>query len=242
MRIAFFYFIYSYFSICSWQASSSTLGDAWIFLLIPAFAIQWKPFTGGNSKLWKILTSLSLLLSISIPSIASLPQTKTLIIKSFVFFTGNANPLYQVYQWQDLQKEIENQQNIKITTTPYFKDFPIPECDNSYHLASLRWYWTAQMAFYFKNQPRIFNFDFSNSSFYTWRDPIYKLAGCKFIVIGSQNHFNQDELNNVMDIIDIKKFSLFPYNDNNIVIIKGTLKEKDKLIEVYKKTKSEIRY
>ena len=128
---------------------------------------------------------------------------------------------------ENLEQELKTQQNIEV---------------NSYKIASLRWYWTAQMAFYFQNQPNVFNFDLSNSSFYTWRDELDKLAGCHFIVIGSQNQFDENELKKIMNIEKIRYFSLSPFNGIKMVAVEGVMRDKAQLLEVYHRIKNNIKY
>ncbi|KAB8033425.1 ArnT family glycosyltransferase [Fluviispira multicolorata] len=209
------------------------------YLLIPAIVNEWKPFTGTRIIAWKIYCTISLIISVIVPTAICTQSFNNLLIKTFIYFTGNASPLAQVFQWQTLQDELKNQLNIKLKTQPY----PTNEnCSSHYQIASLRWYWTAQMAFYFNNQPKIYNFDFTNTSFYSWRDPLYNLEGCKFIVLGSLNHYNEANLEKVMNIEYQEEFSLSPYDDNKIILIKGTMKSKEILNKVYEKNKREIRY
>ena len=88
----------------------------------------------------------------------------------------------------------------------------------------------------------IYNFDFVNTSFYSWRDKLYDLANCKFIIIGSKDHYNKDDILKVMDIEETKEFNISPYNGENIIFIKGTMKDKLTLKEIYEKKIKEVKY
>ncbi|APJ03826.1 ArnT family glycosyltransferase [Silvanigrella aquatica] len=211
-------------------------------LLIPAFCVTWKPFTGKYRKIWKKLTFTSIGICILIPSFLSIPLTNQIIVNTFTKIIGNADPLFQAFVWQNLQEDLEKQQNIKIVSAPYQQVNSIENCQNQYRIASLKWYWTSQIAFHFKNQPKVYNFDFNNSSFYTWRDEIFKFAECKFIILGSMDHFNQNEIFKIMNVEEIKEFYLSPYYGETIVYIKGVLKEESTLKQVYAKMKGDIRY
>ncbi|BBH53271.1 ArnT family glycosyltransferase [Fluviispira sanaruensis] len=212
------------------------------YLLIPAVALNWQPFTGSNARRWKIYISISLFMSTVLPTALSIKEFNNLLIKSFVYFTGNADPLTQAFLWQDMQAELKNQLNIKLKTQTYSTQTQIDSCANGYKIASLRWYWTAQMAFHFTDQPKIYNFDFTSSSFYTWRDDLAQLAGCKFIVLGSLSHYNEKKIETVMNIEYFESFYLSPYDNTKIVLIKGTMKNKEILQEVYEKSKNEINF
>ena len=211
-------------------------------LLTPAFVLQWNPLTGRYKNLWKKFIYASLIISILIPSLLSIPKTNKIIVDSFTAIMGNADPLFQAFVWKNLQTELEKQQNITLISNPYKQSNSSEICKNNYEIASLKWYWTAQMAFHFKNQPKIYNFDFNNTSFYTWRDKLYDLAECKMIIIGSMDHFNKNNIFKIMNIEEIKEFSLSPYYGENIVYIKGVMREESTLKEVYEKMAGEIRY
>ncbi|WP_186644616.1 ArnT family glycosyltransferase [Fluviispira vulneris] len=212
------------------------------YLLIPCVALNWQPFTGAKARRWKVYISISLFLSTVLPTLFSIKEFNNFLIKSFVYFTGNADPLTQAFLWQNLQTELRNQLNIKIKTQAYPKLPQMDSCANGYKIASLRWYWTAQMAFHFNEQPKIYNFDFTSSSFYTWRDDLTQLAGCKFIVLGSLSHYNEKKIEQVMKIEYLENFYLSPFDDTKIVLIKGTMKNKEILQEVYEKSKNEINF
>ena len=96
-------------------------------------------------------------------------------------------------------------------------------------LGSFRWYWTAQIAFNFKYQPRVFNFDFNHYSYYFWRDPLYTLANCHFILIGSRDQFEEDKIKTVMNVSEIKYFSVKPYDGIPLVYIVGKMKCEEEL-------------
>lgn len=192
------------------------------YLLIPAFILQWNPLEGKRKNIWKNLFIISTILTTLLPTLSSLDSFQYLFIKTFVSLNGNADPLAQALLWKNLENELKKQENISIPTKQYSNT---DKCDtNEYKIASLRWYWTAQIAFYFHNQPKVFNFDLSNPSFYTWRDSAHKLKGCRFIIIGSQDHFNETALRQIMDIEKIKAFSLKPFDGEKIVTVEGVYK------------------
>ncbi len=213
------------------------------YLLIPAFVLQWNPLEGKNKKTWKALFIVSTILSILPPSLFSIQSFNQFIVKTFVYFTGNANALAQAIQWESLEKELKSQQNIEIENKPYhLLKNELCSKNSPYELASLRWYWTAQMAFHFKNNPRVFNFDLEKTSFYSWRDPLYKLANCPFIIIGSQDHFDENKIKEIMNIEDIKYFALDPYPGVKMVYVKGIMKEEGYLLKVFHETEGKTRY
>ncbi len=219
------------------------------YLLIPSFVLwlhssrlvqELNENRIRSTKKNKIFIIISIVFVVTLPTLACVDKFNQFIINSFVYFTGNADPLAQVFQWNNLQEELQKNKTITVNSQVYSPQ--ISPCRKPYEIASLRWYWTAQMAFYFKNQPRVYNFDFSNSSFYSWRDSLTELAGCSILVIGSKNHFNKEQLEEVMNIENIEIFSLAPYTGNNIVVIKGVMKDSSILEKFDKNGKENIRY
>jgi 4-amino-4-deoxy-L-arabinose transferase-like glycosyltransferase len=211
-------------------------------LLVPAFVLHWNPLTGKNRNTWIRFFKVTLFLSTVIPTILCIPKFNLLLIKGYTFVKGNADDLFQAYAWIDLQKDLLNQENIEIISTPYYETIENQNCLNHYQIGSLKWYWAAQLAFHFENKPRIYNFDFVNTSFYSWRDKLYDLANCKFIIIGSKDHFNKDDILKIMDIEETKEFHISPYNGENIIYIKGTMKDKLTLKEIYENKIKEVKY
>ena len=239
-----FYFLFLIILISS--MGKETLAH-WVMpgflLLIPAFAINWKPLQSKYKSIWKKLFYLSFAISIIIPTLLSFNFINNFIIKNYAYINGNSDSLFQFYIWKDLENFMQDQHNIQLSLNEFKQNNLISKkCDNEYEIASLKWFWTAQMAFHFKHQPKIYNFDFNNSSFYTWRDKLYELAECKIIIVGSQDHFQANEIFKIMNVEEIKKFTLSPYTGKNIVFIKGSLKEEGVLRKIYENTLTNIRY
>lgn len=201
-------------------------------LLIAPFATHWQPLTGKYAKIWKKFILISLVISVIIPTLICIPVSSKILVNTLTNIRGNADPLFQVYIWKNLQKELEIQQNIKISSYPLSKNKSNELCKDNYELASLKWYWTSQIAFHFYNQPKVYNFDLNSSSFYSWRDKLYNLADCKFIVIGSKNHFDKNNIMKIMNIDKIQEFTLSPYYGEEIVLITGKMKDEKTLREI----------
>lgn len=211
------------------------------FLLIPALAVQWHPFTNKYFKRWKIYLKLSAIISILIPTVLCFDQFNQFVLRAYVFFKGNADDLFQVLAWQSLQNDLKKQVKIDIETKP-FNPYKLNCKGSDFIFASLKWYWTAQMAFHFQNQPKIYNFDFINTSFYLWRDNLPRLANCNIILLGSKDHFDQNLIEEVMDIHEKKEIHIYPYSGENIIYLKGRMKEEAKLKEIYDKQTKKIKF
>jgi 4-amino-4-deoxy-L-arabinose transferase-like glycosyltransferase len=238
------------FVLISFSALGKQALPHWVmpgfFLFIPVFSLEWKPFTGQFQKLWKISILFSIFISLSFPSLLSFKTIQNLLIKTFVFFTHTADPLAQAFLWESLEEKLKNQKKITFQNKPYNDTSSSLACgtssQNNFLLGSLRWYWTAQMAFYFKNQPRVYNFDFQNSSFYSWRDSLADMAGCSVFIIGSKKHYRKNELEKVLTITKETEFVLLPYLKTELVFIQGTLKNRNEIQKISDKLKKDIHY
>lgn len=211
------------------------------FLLIPAFVVNWQPLSKQYTKQWTFFFKLSCYISLLVPSILCLPKTGQFMIQMYLSIKGNADDLFQVYAWRSLQLNLKKQALIDIQTTN-FNDSTPPCTENNYILASLKWYWTSQIAYHFNQQPKVYNFDFVNSSFYIWRDQLYQLANCNVVIIGSKDHYDPNRIEKVVDIKEFRLFTLFPFIGENLVYIKGKMKEESQLRTIYEQQTSKIKY
>ena len=213
------------------------------FLLIPAFVLQWDPLENLNKKISVFFLSFSLFISVFIPLAVSFPSCQQWLMDRFVSITGNADPLAGAMLWKDLELKLKEQKNLQIPDETYAHQLSPDYCKtHPLSLGSFRWFWTAQMAFYFQKQPRVFNFDFSSSSFYTWRDPLEKLAGCRFLLIGSPDHFNEENLKKIMSIEKKEILTVSPFDQTKILYLEGVIKDKETLFKTSQNLKNNIHY
>lgn len=73
-------------------------------------------------------------------------------------------------------------------------EFPGCAQDQLPVIASVRWYWTAQLAATLPGQPKVISLDPSHLSYYHFRDDLSAYKGCPVVVIGQTKHTNLDQL------------------------------------------------
>lgn len=191
------------------------------FILTPLLAKQLSSLTQKNHRLWLKTHVASVALAILLTSLPCFLFVQNGAQALTRYFKIEASDLEQMLLWPNLQK-ILAEKNLPVETAPYQQT---PECSqNTPYLASLRWYWTAQMAFHFKDQPRVLNFDPDNPSYYTWRDNLEKFSGCSVIVVGSEAQFHKETLEKIMHIDTLKHLQSEDYSNTTIVFIQGILK------------------
>jgi len=97
-------------------------------------------------------------------------------------------------------------------------------CPGSPLIASLRWFWTSQLAFHLPGQPRVLSLDLNHPSAYTFRDDIAAFAGCPVLLIGDERHFNLEQIQEALSIDERLTVVVPSHLDTSIVVIKGHLR------------------
>lgn len=191
------------------------------FMLSPLLAKYMGSLTIQHNRLWLKTHGVSALLAIVLPTLPCFTVVQNAVLSLSRDLKIEASDLEQTLLWPHLQKILEAK-NLPVPTEPYQQE---PHCpQNTPYLASLRWYWTAQMAFHFKEQPRVLNFDPGNPSYYTWRDNLEKFSGCPVIVVGSASQFHKETLERFMTLKPLQTLNLEDYPNTKLVYIQGTLK------------------
>lgn len=223
------------FFIISFSALGKQALPHWVmpgfFLLIPFLAVSWDDLVVARPLLWARIQIFSCAFSLLLLSLLCFDFFERFLLKSAVSFFGDATALSQLYLWKDLEKELLKQQHIAFSTgQPQEK------------IASLNWYWTAQMAFSFSGHPWVYNFDLEKSSYYRWRDAFASIANCPVVVLGDENHFDRARLEGIMRITSVQQFSLKPYDKLHLVLIHGVMKDTATLGVYDQKTTEKIQY
>lgn len=194
------------------------------FLLIPWLAKEAAILTQKHKKFWRSMYMFSFVFAILLPTIPSLPfvQNKSfLVLEKLSLRSADIN---QFFLWAKLQNILKNEKNINIQSFPYSTVTSVCTQQKYPYLASTSWYWTAQIAFNFEHNPRVFNFNLNHKSYYHWRDRLEEFSGCRFIVVIDKPHFNKKELEKMLDIQSIKMISLNESHFGQIYLIQGKLR------------------
>lgn len=194
------------------------------FLLIPWLVKETKFLTQTHKKFWKSLYIVSFVLAILIPTLPCLSIVKnesSLVLEKLNLKFADTN---QLFVWAKLQNLLKEEKGIDIQSFPYSTVTPVCTKQQYPYLASTSWYWTAQIAFNFENNPRVFYFNADHKSYYQWRDQLEEFSGCRFLVLTDKSHFNQKELEKFMDIQIVKVISLNEKKFGQIYLVQGRLR------------------
>lgn len=85
-------------------------------------------------------------------------------------------------------------------------------------IASLRWFWTAQMAYHLPGQPKVLNLDPRFLSYYRFRDVAQNIENCPIIVIGSRKHFDPIELESFVTMQETQDLTIAGHLDQPLFI------------------------
>lgn len=190
------------------------------FLLLPWLAKESAQLTQKKQTFWNIMHILSFSFAIIIPvflCVSSIQKITPDILKRFHIKYADIN---QIFLWGQLQDRLKDA-GIHIPSQKFSATLPSCKKQTYPYLASMRWYWTAQMAFNFKNHPRVFNFDLNHRSYYDWRDNLDDFSGCRFIVIVDKLHFKQQDLEKFMKVQSIQTVHITANPLNDIYYIEG---------------------
>lgn len=223
------------------KAQEHWITPAFLFL-IPLIAVYWEQLTFKQKKLWRYINICSLILIMLISTTMFTRPVQTLFSQDktiFGFPIQNIHDgLYHNFFWADLKSPMESFKQYLppkvLNETKYIHDMSQTSCTQDPYLATFSWRWASQFAFYVPSQPRVFAFDLNHSSYYSWRDHLSDVAGCRFFVIAPAM-FDRSMLKQIMKIESVRYFNLTQaYIDKNInmVIIEGVMKDKKTLNDV----------
>jgi hypothetical protein len=94
-------------------------------------------------------------------------------------------------------------------------------CPRPLALASLRWFWTAQIAFLMPNQPRVFDLDPERPTYYRWRDRDVNLSGCPVLIVGDRRHWYPEKMGSRLVFDSEKNFPIPGYGDLPVMMVRG---------------------
>lgn len=95
---------------------------------------------------------------------------------------------------------------------------------DKHYIASLRWYWVAQLAANLPDHPKVISLDSNYLSYYTFRDDLSDYTGCRVILVGQLKHFDENQIKQKLSIIKTDYFEPQYHSDRKMIILWGKLK------------------
>jgi hypothetical protein len=127
---------------------------------------------------------------------------------------------YQLFIWDYLNEE--SIAKYSSFTVPKSASH-IPYCKKGeYLVGSLDWTWTSQLANNFHDRPYLYDFQYENPSWYSFRDNIYQMEGCQVFII-ARNEMARPTLEDILDIETQKVFYIPPFLHLPLTVIIGKI-------------------
>ena len=187
------------------------------WMLLPLISLQAR--RGWN---WYASVSLSVVVTLVLPwFLVVKPLRQGLIDASH----GSPGPLSELTLWEPLAEVLTADPRLAGWLREGAASIPGPAaCPRAPLLASLRWFWAAQLAYHLPGQPRVLSLDFNHPSYYTFRDDLSSLGDCPVLLIGDERHFNPDLFREALVQDERIPLVVPSHADTTIVVIKGHLR------------------
>jgi hypothetical protein len=125
------------------------------------------------------------LITFAAPWFLAVPKLRAALVRAR---GGDPGFLAELTLWEPLVEAARGDPSLALWAATVS---PPPGCPEPYALASLRWYWTAQLAFASPGQPRAYSLDFNHLSYYAFRDDLSELAGCPVLILADRRHLDR---------------------------------------------------
>ncbi len=175
-----------------------------------------------TSIIWLVLIGLLLL-----------PGGMTNIKKVTRLVTPDAGSLADLLLWEELPVLLQQNTTLARAIEHTVHEPPAPGCLETKPLVgTLRWFWTSQFEYrHLVKGAKILNLDPGSSSYYLWRDEWPAYANCNVLMIGKED--NLERLSRIMTINSTEfVHGLGDYRSLNLMVVSGTLKDRDTLKQV----------
>lgn len=190
------------------------------WLMLPSYALSsdgrlWKGWSG------KVNTIYAMLLTFLLSFAASTDSVRQAVIKSF---NGKPGHLSEYTLWPSLIESALKHPMVRETLKG--KDQSegteiLRHCPKPVAIASLRWFWTAQIAFNWPGQPKVYDLDIKRPSYYGLRDDLSILKGCPVVVIGDKRHVKAEVLSKMLSIEAEDQIIVPDHLDTPVIVIKA---------------------
>ena len=175
---------------------------------------------------WRANLVLALLISWVLPWVLTLKPLREALVNSF---EGKPGPLSELTLWQPLSESLTQDLRVASYLQAGGKDVDQGGCPQTITVASLRWFWSAQLAFHLPGQPRVVSLDQNHRSYYNYRDYLPDYANCPVLVIADARHLDADQLHKVLG--DWQQWSVFvpSHRDTEVIAIYGRFRSRGEL-------------
>ena len=169
---------------------------------------------------WAFRANVVLAVSIAwvLPWVLTLKPLREALVNSF---DGKPGPLSELTLWQPLSESLMQDARVASYLKADGKAVEQGNCPQTITVASLRWFWSAQLAFHLPGQPRVVSLDQNHRSYYNYRDYLPDYANCPVLLIADARHVDADQLRKVLG--DWQQWSVLvpSHRDTDVIALYG---------------------
>ena len=161
---------------------------------------------------------LAVIIAWGLPWVLTLKPLREALVNSF---DGKPGPLSELTLWQPLSESLMQDARVVSYLKADGKAVEQGNCPQTITVASLRWFWSAQLAFHLPGQPRVVSLDQNHRSYYNYRDYLPDYANCPVLVIADARHVDADQLRQVLG--DWQQWSVLvpSHRDTDVIALYG---------------------
>lgn len=185
------------------------------WILIPFYAARVRP----RGRVFAANAGFAAAVSLALPWALALTPVREDVVRHAA---GDPSYLSELTLWPELARVVSRELSHQAAPSdPELRE----RCGPRPVLASLRWFWTAQLAFQMQDQPVVRSFDVTGKSYYDFRDAAPGLAGCPIVVIADRRHVQVDQISRYVTVLGVKPLFVPHHERLPVVWIDGILKD-----------------
>jgi len=157
-----------------------------------------------------------------LPWVLAIAPARERLIASFA---GRPGPLSELTLWQPLADVLIKDPQIG-PLLAHAKEPKNGGCQDQVTVATLRWFWTAQLAFNLPNKPQVLSLDQNHRSYYHYRDHWPDFGGCPVLVIADSRHLDRAQLAKILSTWQEWTVVVPSHSDTEILALWGRFRER----------------
>ena len=133
---------------------------------------------------------------------------------------GRPGPLAELTLWPELARSLAEDPKILAVRAAVAKDRQAKIfCHGVPEIVSVRWFWSAQMAFHLPGEPRVGSLEPEKLSFYRFRDEnlAARARGCATLLVADARHVDEETLRRHADIEPPFRLAVFGHDDVPVI-------------------------
>lgn len=212
------------FVLLSTLAFGKQLLPHWVapayWLMLPTVALHFADASWSIGR--RVNVGFAAAVSFVLPWVLAAAPLRHALVDSF---GGKPGPLSELTLWEPLAAQLAGDPWIASATADAARRDAPASCPRPLALASVRWFWTAQLAANLPQRPRVYSFDQNHPSYYSFRDRWSDLRGCPVLVVGDRRHLDKEALTRLMTITAEHDVTVPSHADTAVFALVGRVRD-----------------